>query len=294
MILSKYGDDVLQTACLKGSLHVFNHLLETVFYDPARIAESFELIGTTFLVDFHDIGSTLFFWRKALEIRYEGTYRHYPKVIDHDRVHEVLGVREFDNKEELDDLHGDPSAMKIQALLITERVLGAGHKDTIFRYMYAGAAHADSNEYGYCVSLWNYALKLKLEKETLVSCDTAFTARAIVQLYINIQARYLNNSDPYDENPLKFEDVLTTTRYLKSGMEQASQLLDLKPQYQSQLDNFDIVLTTWIHLIHILLQLAETPEHMTLVLEEVLPLLKMHARTQKTGDTLLHLAVSST
>ena len=133
MILSKYGDDVLQTACLKGSLHVFNHLLETVFYDPARIAESFELIGTTFLVDFHDIGSTLFFWRKALEIRYEGTYRHYPKVIDHDRVHEVLGVREFDNKEELDDLHGDPSAMKIQALLITERVLGAGHKDTIFR-----------------------------------------------------------------------------------------------------------------------------------------------------------------
>ena len=160
--------------------------------------------------------------------------------------------------------------------------------------MYAGAAHADSNEYGYCVSLWNYALKLKLEKETLVSCDTAFTARAIVQLYINIQARYLNNSDPYDENPLKFEDVLTTTRYLKSGMEQASELLDLKPQYQSQLDNFDIVLTTWIHLIHILLQLAETPEHMTLVLEEVLPLLKMHAKTQKTGDTLLHLAVSST
>ena len=48
----------------------------------------------------------------------------------------------------------------------------------------AGAAHADSNKDGNCVSLWNYALKLKLEKETLVSCDTAFTARAIVQLYI--------------------------------------------------------------------------------------------------------------
>ena len=76
----------------------------------------------------------------------------------------------------------------------------------------AGAAHADSNKDGNCVSLWNYALKLKLEKETLVSCDTAFTARAIVQLYINIQARYLNNSDPYDKNPLNFEDVLTTTR----------------------------------------------------------------------------------
>ena len=294
MVLSKYGDDVLQTSCLKGSLHVFNHLLETVFYEPSRIAEAFELIGTTFLLDFHDIGSTLFFWRKALEIRYEGTYRHYPKTIDHDTVHSVLDVREFDSKDELDELHGDPKAMKIQALLITERVLGSGHKDTIFRYMYAGAAHADSNEYGLCVSLWNYALKLKLEKETLVSCDTAFTARAIVQLYINILARFLNNPDPYDENPLKFEDVLTTTRYLKSGVAYALELLQDKPQHQAQLDNFDIVLTTWIHLIHILLQLAETPEHMTQVLEEVLPLLKIHARTQKTGDTLLHLAVSST
>lgn len=61
----------------------------------------------------------------------------------------------------------------------------------------------------------------------------------------------------------------------------------------AQLDNFDIVLTTWIHLVHILLQLAESPEHMTAILEEVLPLLKMNAKTHKTGDTLLHLAVSS-
>ena len=133
-LLSKYGDDVLQTACLKGSLHIFNHLLEKVYYDPGRIADAFELIGTTFLMDFHDIGSTLFFWRKALEIRYEGTFRHYPKVIDHDIAHPVLGVAEFDSKEELDEMHGDPKAMKMHALLITERILGAGHKDTIFRY----------------------------------------------------------------------------------------------------------------------------------------------------------------
>ncbi len=103
-------------------------------YDPERIADAFELMGSTFLIDFHDIGSTLFFWRKALEIRYEGTYRNYPKVIDHDEVHEVFGVREFDSKDEIDDMNGDPRAMKIQALLITERILGQAHKDTIFRY----------------------------------------------------------------------------------------------------------------------------------------------------------------
>ena len=179
--------------------------------------------------------------------------------MDHDTVHPVLGFREFDSKTEIDEFHGDPKCMKIQALLITERVLGQGHKDTIFRYMYAGAAHADSNDYTDCVSLWNYALKLKMEKETLLSCDTAFTARAIVQLYVNILTRHMKNPNPFEsEPPLKFDDILTTSGYIRAGIDTAMELLKVKPTCQSQLDSFDIILTTWIHLVHILLQLAET------------------------------------
>jgi hypothetical protein len=30
MIVSKYGDDILQTACLKGNLSIFNYLMENV------------------------------------------------------------------------------------------------------------------------------------------------------------------------------------------------------------------------------------------------------------------------
>ena len=37
-----------------------------------RIADAFELMGSTFLLDMHDVGSTLFFWRKALQIRHNG------------------------------------------------------------------------------------------------------------------------------------------------------------------------------------------------------------------------------
>ena len=133
MVLSKYGDDALQTACLKGSLQIFNHLLEKEFYDPERIANAFELMGTTFLLDFHDIGSTMFCWKKGLEIRYEGEYQRYPKELDIEAIHPVLEAREFDSKAELEDMDGDPKAMKTQALLVTERVLGDGHKDTIYR-----------------------------------------------------------------------------------------------------------------------------------------------------------------
>ena len=33
---SKYGDDILQTSCLKGAIMIFNFLLESVIYDPER------------------------------------------------------------------------------------------------------------------------------------------------------------------------------------------------------------------------------------------------------------------
>ncbi len=101
--------------------------------------------------------------------------------------------------------------------------------------MYAGAAHADTNEYGACVSLWNYALKLKMAKETLLSCDTAFTARAIVQLYVNILVRQNSNNDDdstFEEPAIRFEDVLATAKYLRSGVAIALELLKVKPKFK--------------------------------------------------------------
>ena len=159
--------------------------------------------------------------------------------------------------------------------------------------MHAGAAHADNYEYGCCISLWNYALHLKMEKETLLSYDTAFTARAIVQLYVNIMFRYINNPNPFDNGPPQFDDILKTAHYISSGIDTALQLLKLQPTCQSQLDIFDIVLNTWIHLIHILLQLAETEAQLSQIFMQVMPMLQKEVRTHRAGDSLLHLAVSS-
>ena len=82
--------------------------------------------------------------------------------------------------------------------------------------MYAGAAFADANEYRPCIALWNYALSLKVCKETLLSCDTSFTARAIVQLYVNVMARDGFSSDDNEESmnsrgAVDFGEVLVTS-----------------------------------------------------------------------------------
>lgn len=53
---NRYGDDALQTACLKGATSIFNYLLELIpEYSRERRAEMHELIGSTFLDEHHDI-----------------------------------------------------------------------------------------------------------------------------------------------------------------------------------------------------------------------------------------------
>ncbi len=74
----------------------------------------------------------------------------------------------------------------MQSLLICERVLGREHKDTIYRLMYRGAAYADSMQHQRCVDLWRYALKLRVQKDSILFCDTCFTAQALVRLYFDI------------------------------------------------------------------------------------------------------------
>ncbi|XP_040573330.1 protein fem-1 homolog A-like [Lepeophtheirus salmonis] len=297
MKVSKYGDDILQTACLKGNIMVFNYLIDKVKYDPYRIANAFELIGSTFLLDLYDLGSTLFFWKRALEIRYSGV-ASYPK--EDLKVHPNLKVSEINSLEELDSSLTDLQGLKFQALIMSERILGEDHKDTIFRYMYCGASHADVNQYNECVHLWNYALKLKIRKDTLLSYDSSFTARAIVQLYVNIlrsvfrsDNENMSMSEIREECEVSFKDVLSTTIFINEGLVKALQLLKVNPVFQVQLDNLDIILTSWIHLIHILLKMAISEEEMRQIYLIVKEVLSIDPKTSNGGDSVFHLAVSS-
>jgi len=281
---SKYGDDALQTACVKGALVIFNYLIEVASFPIERICDAFELMGASFLLETHDMSSSVFFWRKAMELRNvrNGGRIEKPKM----GLHPVLGVEEFTLEEELEPLFFDMNLMKVQALLITERVLGSLHKDTIFRFMYAGAAHADTGEYKQCITLWNYALGLKIRKETLLSSDTSFTVRAVIQLFINILLR------EQVKDGLQFCDVVNTTKYINAGIEQSMALLSICPQYQTQLENFDLILQSWMHLVYLLLHLSKSFEERREIFQLVNHIKRIDPRAQN-NDSLLHLAVSA-
>jgi hypothetical protein len=48
----------------------------------------------------------------------------------------------------------DLDALRLQSLIICERILGVQHKDMIYKLMYRGAAYADSLQYQHCIDLW--------------------------------------------------------------------------------------------------------------------------------------------
>lgn len=70
-------------------------------------------------------------------------------------------AREISDPEALDELLTDPDEMRMQALVIRERILGPAHPDTSYYIRYRGAIYADSGQYGRCIELWNYALDMQ-------------------------------------------------------------------------------------------------------------------------------------
>ena len=97
-------------------------------------------------------------------------------------------IKEFETKEQLEMILTDLDQIRINSLLIAERILMQSHKDVIFRIMYRGAAYADSSESLYCIRLWRYALQLRIQKDSLLYSDTCFTALALVRsIFINMK-----------------------------------------------------------------------------------------------------------
>jgi hypothetical protein len=175
---SRYGDDALQTACLKGAHQIFDFLKSRISYTPERLANAHELIGSTFLEEhMNESRVAILHWRLALHIRLR---ENISKVLCPAR--EAFNNQlEFTTMEELDNIQADVDAMRIQSLLICERILGIHHKDILFRLMFRGASYAESLRYQNCLNLWILSLEVRVQKNTILHSDTCYTLQNIIR-----------------------------------------------------------------------------------------------------------------
>ncbi|XP_047539896.1 uncharacterized protein LOC125073204 isoform X3 [Vanessa atalanta] len=140
-LCSRAGDDALRTACVKGATQIVNLLLSRVRYMPSRVADAYELLGATQLDEFNDADAALASWRRATAIRHSHGVILQKRAADDAGLATVAevalgGASEWRSLEQLEAVALDIDELRTQALLVAARVLGASHKDAVYRLMY--------------------------------------------------------------------------------------------------------------------------------------------------------------
>jgi len=158
----------LITAALGGHERIVNYFAVGKFLDSfgekdykeivtkAEIAESVELLGCWFVDKQRDLGKGIQFWSWAIMIRDKPVPS---RVLDaaFDNFDELRTI------DEMNDILADRHRVKMNSLMIRERVLGPKHPDVSFYIRFRGAVYADAGNYARCLSLWKYALNKQIE-----------------------------------------------------------------------------------------------------------------------------------
>lgn len=163
------------------------------------------------------------------------------------------------------------------------------HKELIFRLMYRGASYADNLKYQRCIDLWNYALRLRVQKDTILPSDSCFTSVSLANLYLDL---FEGQQHPMVEERLNFDDVLETVETLLEQIDLAVNLLRVRPVFKKQQDNFDMTLKVIVNLLYLLDKLEKDDGQKRTLYELVRRLLRLNLRSSA-GHSVLHLAVSA-
>ena len=83
----------------------------------------------------------------------------------------------------------------------------------------------------FCVSFFQYALELRVAKDSILFCDTSFTAQALVKLYLDL---YEKHAEGILNTSVQLEDVVSTIELLVSDLQECSRLLSIAPQFEKQ------------------------------------------------------------
>ncbi|XP_001365667.1 protein fem-1 homolog A [Monodelphis domestica] len=245
--------------------------------------EALELLGATFVDKKRDLLGALKYWRRAMELRHQGG-EYLPKPQPQQLVLAYDYSREVNTPEELEALITDPDEVRMQALLIRERILGPSHPDTSYYIRYRGAVYADSGNFERCIHLWKYALDMQQNNLEPLSPMTASSFLSFAELFSYVlQDRTTKGSLG---TQIGFADLMGV---LSKGVREVERALQ-HPKDPGDSSQFTKALAIILHLIYLLEKVECTPEQEHLKRQTVYRLLKCSPRG-KNGFTPLHMAV---
>ncbi|CAG0914333.1 unnamed protein product [Notodromas monacha] len=191
--VDSYGMTPLLAAAVTGHSHIVDYLIGMDFISPRERIEAMELLGATFMDKKRDMLGAASLWKRALQ---ERKLVNLPKPPTQSPIAAFGGATEINSEADLEDVMSDPDAMRIQALIIRERILGPAHPDTSYFIRYRGAVYADAGNIPKCITLWLYALRMQQEILEPLSLMTQSSLSSFAELFSYILSKRISASVP--------------------------------------------------------------------------------------------------
>lgn len=291
---ANFSDDALQLCCLYGNQEIFRFLVRTIDYSKQRLQDAYKLMGCSFLEISDDLSTVRELWRQSTEKNplsaessdmdsHKSTMIESSGVkIDLKRFAAFGSASEFISERDLDALSADD--YRIQSLIITQRIIGPNHRETIQRILCRGRFYLGSSRPDRCLRLWVYALDLRLRYESILHFESITAAGAITRLILNLISI---------DHTVKHEDVYDVLSLLVQQLDESNRFLSFRPVYCVHLDVFDALLNTIINLMFALDYTSSSRPYATRDTSSLVrKLVDINPRTSK-GSSLLHICVTA-
>ncbi|XP_055742095.1 protein fem-1 homolog C-like isoform X2 [Salvelinus fontinalis] len=276
-----YGMTPLLSASVTGHTNIVDYLTQHQQTNHMERINALELLGATFVDKKRDLLGALKYWKRAMDLRYSDSKTFLNKAEPKQLIMAYDYAREVSNGEELDSLISDPDEMRMQALLIRERILGPSHPDTSYYIRYRGAVYADSGNFERCINLWKYALDMQQSNLDPLSPMTASSLLSFAELFsfmLQDRAKGLLGTS------VSFNDLMGILSKSVLEIERAVK------QTQPDLAQLSKALSIILHLICLLEKVPCTVEQDHFKKETIYKFLKLQP-CGKNGYSPLHLAV---
>ena len=290
MTKDSYGMTPLLAAAVTGHVPVVEYLIGRSECDKPTSIDALELLGATFVDKKRDMAGALKFWRRAMFMRHSIPYNKVVKRLPEVRVPAYGDAVEVTTMDQLENLITDPDDMRMQALLVRERILGPAHPDTTYYIRYRGAVYADMGNFERCVSLWMYALNMQQKMLEPLSPMTQSSLLSFAELFSFMMTDTRNRQ----AHPVAFTDMMEVFQKCIHEIKLGQSSIMQKDVTEKDIASYNRLVLIAIHILCLLckIRLRITEEEGKQLNEVVYELVKMNPRNTQ-GKTLLHLSCSN-
>ncbi|XP_070503475.1 protein fem-1 homolog CG6966 isoform X2 [Chironomus tepperi] len=292
MDVDSYGMTPLLAASVTGHVAIVEHLIELPIVSREEKIAALELLGATYVDKKRDMVNALNFWKRAMEERYQNE----PIIAKPTRepVAAYDYSLEVNNLNALDELVLDPDEMRMQALLIRERILGPVHPDTSYYIRFRGAVYADSGRFDRCIELWTYALRMQqriLEPLNPMTQSSLLSFAELFSFMLGEAGRPITRGRVVP--PIETSDMLLVFNRAVKEVELGQKMLNDPAFHEKDLSSLNRALVISLHLACLLSRLIFEEDCAEDVKKQILTslydLVKLNV-VVKQGRTALHLA----